>query len=167
MFVGVSLHPEVLRKAHAELDAVVGPNRMPNFGDRDSLVYVNAVIKETMRWHAALPLGVPHATIVDDEFRGYFIPVGTMLIANTWYVVMRSRPVQCLGLNAEHPTRACMRDPEVYEDPDVFRPERFIRDGNLDPGARDPAAFVFGYGRRHVAPQGSSFYELMQYSCLI
>ena len=44
-----------------------------------------------------------------------------------------------------------MNDPEVYEDPEVFRPERFIRDGALDTSVRDPAAFVFGYGRRHVA----------------
>ena len=86
MFSGIMLHPAVLRKAHAELDAVVGPHRLPEFGDKDSLPYVNAVIKESMRWHSALPLGVPHATVADDEFRGYFIPAGTMLIPNTWYV---------------------------------------------------------------------------------
>ena len=44
--------------------------------------------------------------------------------------------------------RACMHDPAVYEDPHVFRPERFIRDGKLDPSVRDPLAFVFGFGRR-------------------
>ena len=41
-----------------------------------------------------------------------------------------------------------MHDPEEYEDPDEFRPERFIRDGKLDPNVRDPLAFVFGFGRR-------------------
>lgn len=46
--------------------------------------------------------------------------------------------------------RACMHDPAVFEDPDVFRPERFIRDGKLDASARDPAAFGFGFGRRYV-----------------
>ncbi|KAM5536777.1 hypothetical protein V8D89_009495 [Ganoderma adspersum] len=127
MLSGVMLHPEVLKKAHAELDAVVGPHRLPDFGDKDSLPYVNAVIKESMRWHSTLPFGVPHATVADDEFRGYFVPAGTMLIPNTW---------------------ACMHDPEVYEDPDDFKPERFIRDGKLDASVRDPAAFVFGYGRR-------------------
>ena len=43
-----------------------------------------------------------------------------------------------------------MHDPEVFPEPHVFRPERFIRGGKLDVGERDPAAFVFGFGRRHV-----------------
>ena len=41
-----------------------------------------------------------------------------------------------------------MHDPEVYEEPFEFRPERFIRDGMLDPSVRDPVDYVFGYGRR-------------------
>ncbi|TBU45501.1 cytochrome P450 [Dichomitus squalens] len=127
VFSGLSLHPEVLAKAHAELDEVVGPHRLPDFSDKDSLVYINAIIKEAMRWHTVLPMGLPHATVADDEFRGYFIPAGTMVIPNTW---------------------ACMHDLEVYEDPDVFRPERFIRNGKLDPTVQDPTAFIFGFGRR-------------------
>ena len=43
-----------------------------------------------------------------------------------------------------------MHDPSVYEDPETFRPERFIRDGKLDPTVRDPYAYTFGYGRRCV-----------------
>ena len=43
-----------------------------------------------------------------------------------------------------------MRDPEVYSDPETFRPERFIRDGLLDPSVRDPSVFAFGFGRRFV-----------------
>lgn len=49
--------------------------------------------------------------------------------------------------------RACMHDPAVFEDPDEFRPERFIRDGKLDVSARDPSAFAFGFGRRCVEPR--------------
>ncbi len=41
-----------------------------------------------------------------------------------------------------------MHDPEVYENPHEFRPERFIKDGQLDAGTRDPYEYVFGFGRR-------------------
>ena len=85
-FLAMSLYPEVLKKAQAELDAVVGPDRLPDWDDQASLPYVTAVVKETLRWQNVLPLSVPHCTTADDEFRGYFIPAGTVLIANTWCV---------------------------------------------------------------------------------
>lgn len=44
--------------------------------------------------------------------------------------------------------RACMHDPRVYANPDEFYPDRFIKDGGIDPGVRDPLQFVFGFGRR-------------------
>ena len=86
----MSLNPDILRKAQAELDAVVGPDRLPDLTDSDNLVYLNAIVKETLRWLNVVPLGVPHCTTDDDEFRGYFIPAGTMLIPNTWYVSSRA-----------------------------------------------------------------------------
>lgn len=55
--MAMALYPGALRKAQSELDRVVGTERMPTIDDRGSLPYVNAVIKETMRWHPALPLG--------------------------------------------------------------------------------------------------------------
>ncbi|KAI0767313.1 CyP450 monooxygenase [Fomes fomentarius] len=126
-FLAMSLYPEVLKKAQAELDAVVGPNRLPDWEDRGSLPYVNAIVKESLRWQNVIPLSVPHCTVADDEFHGYFIPAGTVIVPNTW---------------------ACMHDPEVYEDPESYRPERFLKDGQLDPTVLDPSTFVFGYGRR-------------------
>ncbi len=82
----MSLYPEVLKKAQAELDAVVGPTRLPDFdfGDKDSLVYVNAIIREASRWLLVLPLGIPHCTSADDKLHGYFIPKGTVLLPNVW-----------------------------------------------------------------------------------
>ncbi|KAM5539371.1 hypothetical protein V8D89_006823 [Ganoderma adspersum] len=125
--LALSLYPKVQKKAQTELDAVVGPNRLPSFDDRDSLVYINALIKESFCWFTVTPLGISHRTLEDDEFRGYFIPAGTVLTANIW---------------------ACMHNPEMFEDPDEFRPERFIRDGKLDLSVCDPSAFIFGSGRR-------------------
>ena len=85
-FVALSLHPDTLKKAQDELDAVVGPHRLPEFEDKESLVYVNAIIMETLRWHTVTPFAAPHCTIADEELRGYFIPKGTLVTANIWYV---------------------------------------------------------------------------------
>jgi cytochrome P450 len=51
------LFPEVQKKAQEEIDSVVGKDRLPTFGDRDSLPYIEAIICETMRWHPPVPLG--------------------------------------------------------------------------------------------------------------
>ena len=57
-FMAMAMHPEVQAKAQAELDAVIGLDRLPEHGDRDALPYVNAVVKEALRWQNVVPLGV-------------------------------------------------------------------------------------------------------------
>ena len=146
----MSLYPDIQKKAQAELDTVVGPDRLPDFSDRDSLVYIDAIIKEALRWMPPAPLGLTHCTRKDDELRGYFIPAGTVLIANIWYVY--SLLVHACGDGGSNASydRACLHDRDAYESPQEFKPERFLRDGKLDPDVRDPADFVFGFGRRCV-----------------
>ena len=51
------LHPEVQKRAHSEIDSVVGSDRLPTFDDRKSLPYVEAICRETLRWYPAAPLG--------------------------------------------------------------------------------------------------------------
>ena len=53
----MTIYPEVQKKAQAEIDAAVGLSRLPNSQDRDSLPYINALIKELLRWHVAGPMG--------------------------------------------------------------------------------------------------------------
>ena len=69
------LYPEVQKKAQAEIDAIVGTNRLPDFDDRPSLPYINAVIKESTRWNLVLPIGRPscyhHRLYHPDEFRRF------------------------------------------------------------------------------------------------
>ncbi|KAI0693303.1 cytochrome P450 [Cerioporus squamosus] len=141
-FLALSLNPDVQKRAQAELDSVVGPNRLPDHRDRAMLPYVSAVLKESLRWHNVAPLGMPHCSTEDIEYRGYFIPKGTTFMANT----------------------ACMHDPEVYAEPHLFLPDRFMRDGKLDPDVRDPEDFVFGYGRRKCP--GKEFAEAAMFAII-
>ncbi|KAK7687260.1 hypothetical protein QCA50_009765 [Cerrena zonata] len=87
-FIAMSLYPDVQRKAQEELDRVVGPERLPDFDDYDNLIYIRAVALECMRWMPVTPIGVPHAVIRDDEYRGFLIPKGTMIVANQWYLLI-------------------------------------------------------------------------------
>lgn len=52
------LYPEIQSKGQAEIDIVIGKDRLPSFTDRGSLPYVNAIVKEVLRWNPAVPLGI-------------------------------------------------------------------------------------------------------------
>ena len=77
-------HPEIQARAHEELDRVVGRERMPDLSDRDSLPYISAIYKEVQRFHPVVPLGVPHASTEEDEYKGYRIPKGSVMVPNVW-----------------------------------------------------------------------------------
>ena len=80
----MTLHPDVQQRAQAELDAVVGPNRLPEHSDKPILPYIEAIYKEVLRWAPVLPFSIPHMTSVDTECDGYFISAGTVLLPNSW-----------------------------------------------------------------------------------
>ena len=82
----MSLYPEVQKKAQAELDAVVGSHCFPEFSDRENLPYINAIVKEIFRWNPVTPLGLARLSTSDDHYNGYFIPGGSIVMINTWYV---------------------------------------------------------------------------------
>ncbi|KAK1232583.1 hypothetical protein PQX77_004294 [Marasmius sp. AFHP31] len=124
--LAMTLFPETQRKAQAELDRVVGQGRLPDFRDRESLIYLQAVLLEVQRWQPATPIGVAHYTHVEDEYRGYRIPKDSTVIGNTW---------------------AFLHDEEMYPDPYAFKPERWIKDGKINPAIRDTTS-GFGFGRR-------------------
>lgn len=56
-FMAMALHPEVQAKAQAEIDKVIGNERLPRVEDKESLPYVSAVMQEVFRWHPAVKLG--------------------------------------------------------------------------------------------------------------
>jgi cytochrome P450 len=75
-FLAMATHPDCQTKAQEEIDSVIGTHRLPEFDDRSSLPYVEAVYREVMRWKPVAPLIIPHATTEDDVYEGYFIPKG-------------------------------------------------------------------------------------------
>jgi cytochrome P450 len=121
--LAMSLHPKVQIKAREEIDRVVGTGRLPGFQDRDSLPYIEAVVKETLRWRPLAPLGLPHTTDQEETFRGFRIPKGAIILPSIKWLSM---------------------DPKVYHDPHLFKPERFMG-SNPEPS---PHGYVFGFGRR-------------------
>ena len=54
----MTMYPEVQRKAQAEIDHVIGKSRLPVHSDENSLPYLQAVLKEVLRWHPVTPLSV-------------------------------------------------------------------------------------------------------------
>ncbi|OJJ68914.1 hypothetical protein ASPBRDRAFT_46187 [Aspergillus brasiliensis CBS 101740] len=119
----MALNPTVQQKAQQELDSVLGTHTLPTSSDRDQLPYVNAIVKESFRWHPVAPMGLAHLCTEGDVFEGYTIPKGAVVMGNVW---------------------AMTHDPNIYPHPEVFDPERFLGE-NPQP---DPAAWVFGFGRR-------------------
>ncbi|XP_049770450.1 probable cytochrome P450 304a1 [Schistocerca cancellata] len=118
------LHPEVQTKVHLEIDSVVGRGRLPTLDDRPNLPYFEATIREALRRKTAVPLSVAHASTAEATLNGYTLPKGTILLP---------------GLEAFH------MNPEVWGDPENFRPERFLDEtGKLLPDRTLP----FGGGRR-------------------
>lgn len=80
------LPTEVQKLAQAEIDTVVGTDRLPGYADRERLPYVNAVVTESLRWHNVAPLGVPHRATEDGLVDGYLVPKGAIIVANLWCV---------------------------------------------------------------------------------
>lgn len=75
----MATHPEIQRKAQQEIDDVVGSGRQVNLDDRESLPYVEALVRELVRWRPVLPLGVAHCITQDDIYKGHYIPKGELL----------------------------------------------------------------------------------------
>ena len=121
------LNPDVMKKAQEELDRVVGKEHLPDFSDKDKLPYIDALVKELLRWNPPVPVGVPKRATQDDVYRGYFIPEGATVMENIW---------------------AIFRDPNIYPDPETFNPDRFLKDGENNPLILNPEDRVFGSGRR-------------------
>ncbi|KAI5865315.1 cytochrome P450 [Durotheca rogersii] len=121
----VRFGPRFIPQAQAELDRVVGRDRLPTFEDLPLMPYVKAVASETLRWRPIAVLGgTPHASTADDVYKGMFIPKGSTIIAPLWSIHLNESD---------------------FPEPHEFRPERFTEPRQY-PGTFGHSAF--GWGRR-------------------
>lgn len=136
--LGMVQFPHVFLAAQREIDAVVGKDRSPAFSDRVNLPYVEALVKEALRWRPVTPIGLSHATSEADTYKGYHIPKGTTVTYNVW------------GMH---------HDESYFPNPSTFAPERFLPDSDprFNPklkGKEFPNKHGhggFGWGRRICA----------------
>lgn len=126
-------HPEVMRRAHEELDAVIGTDTWPSAEDEPRLPYIRAIIKEIQRVYTPFWMATPHYSTEDFVYKGMFIPKDTAVILN------------CYTLH---------HDENRYPDPYTFNPDRYLNDtlscaesarqGNV----MERDHWTFGAGRR-------------------
>ena len=141
----MALFPKVQRKAQEEIDRVVGNDRFPSVEDRKRLPYIDAIVREVLRWHPVVPLGVPHAVARDNIYNGYFIPKGSIVVPNIWCAIYTS--CACVNLASDHLVRNFAHDPARYHEPMEFKPERFFETEGRAP-EMDSHMLSFGFGRR-------------------
>ncbi|KAF8555883.1 cytochrome P450 [Imleria badia] len=133
MIMAAACHPDAQARVQEELDEVVGRDRVPTFGDRDMLPQLHAFILEALRWRPLAPIGIAHRAMKDIIWGGQCIPAGATVIGCHW---------------------AIARDPEVFPDPEMFNPGRWLtEDGRIRTNMH---FYTYGFGRRicpgqHVA----------------
>ncbi|OIW17315.1 hypothetical protein TanjilG_22427 [Lupinus angustifolius] len=120
-------NPHALEKVKEEIDMNVGKERCVNESDINNLVYLQAVVKETLRLYPASPLTVREFG-QDCNIGGYYVKKGTRLFTNLWKI---------------------QTDPTMWPDPLEFKPERFLTTHkNVDVRGHNFEFIPFGSGRR-------------------
>ncbi|KIP12415.1 hypothetical protein PHLGIDRAFT_498342 [Phlebiopsis gigantea 11061_1 CR5-6] len=127
-FLATMVHPEIQVKAQAQIDKVIGSDRLPTFEDRESLPYIDCIVWECLRWNPVTPLGLARKVTEDDEYRGYKIPKNTTVLPNVWLI---------------------LHEEKMYPEPLRFNPDRFADDKrNSALGINELPLAAFGFGRR-------------------
>ncbi|KUJ13362.1 cytochrome P450 [Mollisia scopiformis] len=127
IIAGAATYPDWVVRARQQLDDVCGHNaeRLPGWGDRDTLPYIAAVVKEGFRWRPNIAeIGAPTSLIQDDEYEGYKFPAGTVFVWNAWAIALSEKE---------------------YHEPERFNPDRFLNEDLHNPLK---GHWAFGPGRR-------------------
>ncbi|NWI61085.1 CP21A hydroxylase, partial [Calyptomena viridis] len=137
--VAFLLHrPELQARLRAELGQVQG---LPGPGDMGRLPLLQATVSETLRLRPPAPLALPHCSLRHTSLGGFPIAAGSILVPNLL---------------------AAQQDPDIWQHPDAFLPERF-----LSPGAPWRSLLPFGCGARSCPGEGLARAELFVFLGLI
>ncbi|GAB4849006.1 hypothetical protein Ancab_003818 [Ancistrocladus abbreviatus] len=125
-------NPTILKRAHQEMDQVIGRNRRLEESDIPKLPYFRAMCKEALRKHPSTPLNLQRISTQACEVNDFYIPKNTRLSVNIW---------------------AIGRDPDIWDNPLDFNPDRFLTEkhAKIDPRGNDFELIPFGAGRRICA----------------
>lgn len=139
-------YPEVQARVQAELDQVVGRDRLPCLDDQPNLPYVMAFLYEAMRFSSFVPITIPHATTVNTSVLGYHIPKDTVVFVNQWSV---------------------NHDPVKWPNPEDFDPARFLdKDGFLNKDLAS-SVMIFSVGRRRCIGEELSKIQLFLFISIL
>ncbi|XP_006351418.1 cytochrome P450 71A2-like [Solanum tuberosum] len=116
-------HPRVMKNLQDEVRELAQGITEDDLGN---MQYLKAVIKETLRLHTPAPLLIPRESMEDVKLLDYHIPAKTQVIINAW---------------------AIGRDPLSWDDPEEYRPERFLN-SDIDVKGLNFELIPFGAGRR-------------------
>ncbi|XP_052197945.1 cytochrome P450 84A1 [Diospyros lotus] len=130
--------PEDLKRVQQELRDIVGLNRRVEESDFEKLTYLKCALKETLRLHPPIPL-LLHETAEESEIAGYYVPARCRVMINAW---------------------AIGRDPNSWDDPETFRPSRFLKDSVPDYKGSNFEFIPFGSGRRSCPGMQLGLYAL-------
>ncbi|KZL85875.1 cytochrome p450 [Colletotrichum incanum] len=134
MILIIGAYPEVQKRLQAEADSI-WPDGAPGPDDLHKAKYFRACLTEAMRWRSVAPSGIPRVLSRDDTYRGFKFPKDTTFLLNTWSIHM---------------------DDEWYDEPEEFRPERYLdNEWGVKTSMREVAkrqkrhpTYNFGAGRR-------------------
>ncbi|KAF3635041.1 Cytochrome 83B1 [Capsicum annuum] len=115
-----------MKKVQEEIRKSIGNKGIVNEDDVQNMPYLKAVIKEAFRLYPPIPILLPRETMHKSILEGYEIQPKTIIYVNSW---------------------AIARDPETWENPEEFIPERFLN-SNIDFKGQDFQLLPFGAGRR-------------------
>jgi cytochrome P450 len=129
----LSAYPDVQRRAHDEIDRVVGKSRSPTFSDANQLPYIRAIGKEILRIRPLASMGIPHYATADINYKEHIIPKNS-IIAISQYAIHYNQT--------------------LFPDPETFNPERYLKHPHgaavyaAAPDPYDRDHWDFGAGRR-------------------